>query len=93
MTFTTEDIDSDINGVDVINNKSISKVKINGTEYNLATKQAKKDLAELAQDVANWLTGDNRHYDSTTEALQSNDAAIAELIKLYTDFSDTHFKG
>lgn len=65
MTFTTEDIDGDIDGIDVIKNKSISKVKINGTEYNLSTKQAMKDLAELAQDVANWLTDNGRSFSST----------------------------
>ena len=84
MTFTTEDIDSDINGVDVINNKSISKVKINGEEHDISTKQVKNDIAELAQDVANWLTGGGRNYGSVSEALQSNDANIGELINKYT---------
>ena len=84
MTFTTENIDSDINGVDVINNKSISKVKINGEEHDISTKQVKNDIAELAQDVANWLTGGGRNYGSVSEALQSNDANIGELINKYT---------
>jgi len=91
MTFTTEDIDSDINGVDVINNKSISKVKINGEEHDISTKQVKNDIAALAQDVANWLTAGGRNYDSVSEALQSNDANIGELINKYTVFSEQLF--
>ena len=91
MTFTTEDIDRDINGIDVINNKSISKVKINGDEYDISTKQVKNDLAALAQDVANWLTAGGRNYDSVSEALQANDANIQDLIDKYIAFSNQHF--
>ena len=91
MTFTTEDIDRDINGIDVINNKSISKVKINGDEYDISTKQVKNDLAALAQDVANWLTAGGRNYDSVLEALQANDANIQDLIDKYIAFSNQHF--
>ena len=92
MTFTTEDIDGDVSGVNVINNKSISKVKINGTEYDFSTKQAKNDLAVLAQDVANWLTSDGRNFASTAEAFEkSTPDDLAGLITLYTNFSDQYF--
>ena len=91
MTFTTEAIDGNVNGIDVANNKSISKVVINKTEYDISTTQAKTDLAALAQDVANWLTSDGRSYDSTAEAFKANDAKLGELIGKYVYFSDKYF--
>ena len=89
MTFTTEDIDGDVDGIDVKSSKSITNVRINNVAHNISS----KDIDELAQSVANWLTSDGRHFESTAEAFETQGADLTGLINLYTNFSNQHFNG
>ena len=89
MTFTTDELDAtfdgDAYGIDVSSKKSITTVKINGTDYALNY----KDIDALAQDVANWLN--TNHFTSTEEAFRADADNINELIAKYAAFSDLHF--
>ena len=88
--FSTDSTVADFdkaNGIEVSSGRTISTVKVGDINHGIST----SDLNALTQDVASWLN--NKNYMSTSDVFNKadNQADIAALVKLYTDFAAKQF--